>query len=38
VYTEYRQQFNETIFQTVRVYNDLPCVEFDYVVGPLNIK
>ncbi len=35
VYTEFRQQFNETVFQTIRVYNDRPYIEFDYVVGPI---
>ena len=36
-YTEYRQQFDNTVFQTIRVYNDLPFVELDYVVGNLDI-
>ena len=35
VYMELYQKLNEWVYQQVRVYKDVPAVQFQYTVGPI---
>lgn len=38
LFVEATQTFSSWVYQSVRIFNNLPIVEFEFTVGPIPIK